>query len=255
MKKADYSKIAEHFDQARPLTDQNIKIWLDMISSRAGRLTDSRVLDLGCGTGRIAIPLAKYLKCRVTGADASEAMLSRAREKDGGGMVRWDRQDAGRLTYGDNTFDLVFMSHLLHHVESPIGVLGECRRVLVPGGNIFIRFGAIEQICGDVIHRFFHEADGIDRQRTPSVSQVEEWLKLAGFAGISSVEIVQRTFTTEAESLEAVRLRNSSVMSLISDECYEKGLVELKKYIEDHGDDPWLLTDKMTLTFGRAAID
>ena len=47
------------------------------------------------------------------------------------------------LIYGDGAFDVVFMSHLLHHVDSPEAVIGECYRVLNTYGVLIVRYGAI----------------------------------------------------------------------------------------------------------------
>ena len=134
MKKADYDKIASFYDKGRSLSDRNIDLWLGLIAKYSSAAEGARALDLGCGTGRFAIPMAERLGYRVTGADASEEMLAKGKEKDVAGLVKWDIQDAQRLTYPDNSFDLVFMSHLLHHVDSPSAVINECRRVLnAPG--------------------------------------------------------------------------------------------------------------------------
>jgi SAM-dependent methyltransferase len=76
--------------------------------------------------------------------------------------------DAGALSFPPGSFGIVFMSHLLHHVESPPAVLRECHRVLGPSGVVLLRYGAIEQIKRDVEHTLFPEVMEIDEARTPS---------------------------------------------------------------------------------------
>jgi SAM-dependent methyltransferase len=253
MEKADYSKIAPSYDKGRALSDKNIDLWLGLVS-RYARLQDgARVLDLGCGTGRFAIPMARRFGYRVTGADSSGEMLARAQEKDTDGLVHWDRQDAQNLTYDDGVFDIVFMSHLLHHLISPIAVLKECRRVLTESGVVANRYGSIEQIRDDVEHRFFPEALAFDEKRTPCANQVERWMKEAGFSTVVTVDVVQQTFETAEARLTAARVKSISVLTLISPEAYHRGLQNLSAYIQENPGDPWLLRDRATFTVGYVA--
>ena len=98
MRKADYSSIASYYDKGRSLSEQNIDLWLGLVVKFSRMSEGARVLDLGCGTGRFSIPMVIRLCFRVTGADFSEEMLEKAREKDTNGLVKWDREDAQQLT-------------------------------------------------------------------------------------------------------------------------------------------------------------
>ena len=250
MKKADYSKIASFYDKGRSLSDDIISLWMNLVSGYIGSSPDTRILDLGCGTGRFTIAMAYRLGYQVTGADNSDEMLAKAKEKDTRNLVRWDHQDAQSLTYDDKSFDAVLISHLLHHVDSPLSVLTEVRRVLIPPGVILLRYGSMEQIEHDAIHTFFPETLEIDKARTPSTLTVENLLKEVGFTKISSEEIQQPTWKTPAALLESVRNKNTSVLTLISKEAFEKGLNELTEYNNHHPDKSWLLDDRLTLTVG-----
>ncbi|MFC2069993.1 class I SAM-dependent methyltransferase [Chloroflexota bacterium] len=250
MKKADYREIAKFYDKGRSLSEQNMDLWLELISrySRAGE--GSRVLDLGCGTGRFALPMANKLSYSVTGADSFTEMLARAQEKDSEEKVVWDCQNADELTYNDSSFDVVFMSHLLHHVDSPLKVIRDCRKILSVSGAILIRFGAIELIRDDVEHTFFPETLVIDEPRTPSVETVEKWLSDAGFSGIETEVVVQKTYESGTAHLQATTVKGTSVMTMISPQAHEQGLQKLSEYVEGNPDDPWLLFDRMALTVG-----
>lgn len=250
MRKADCSSIASFYDKGRSLSEQNIDLWLWLVAKPSRMSEGARVLDLGCGTGRFSIPMATRLHFRVTGADSSREMLEKAREKDNNELVRWDRMDAQQLTYPSNSFDVVFMSHLLHHVDYPCQALSECHRVLTAIGVMLIRYGAIEQIRDDVEHTFFPEVLDIDEARTPTVKTVERWLVEAGFHGVKSQEIVQQTFETSTVHLNMAEVRGTSILSMISPGAFANGINTLENYIESNPDDPWLLYDKITLTAG-----
>ena len=224
---------------------------MTLISERVGSHQRVEFLDLGCGTGRFSIPIATRLGYSVTGADNSEEMLEKAGNKEGGDRVRWSMQDATRLSCPNASFDVVFMSHLLHHLDNPLDVIRECYRILRPDGVILNRYGPMEDIRDDPEHRFFPGSVEIDEARTPTVEQVEEWFRVAGFNEISTEVIVQQTYRSAEERLRNAGLRCTSVLTLVGQFACEKGLEAFRRYIPDHPNDPWLLTDKIAITSGR----
>jgi SAM-dependent methyltransferase len=178
-------------------------------------------------------------------------MLEKARNKEGGDRVRWSAQDASSLSHTDASFDVVFMSHLLHHLDEPLEVLRECYRVLRPGGVILNRYGPMEDIRDDPEHRFFSGSVDIDEARTPTVKQVEEWFRVARFNDISTEVIAQQTYGTAEERLRNAGLRCTSVLTLVDEFVFEKGLESFRRYVLDNRNDPWLLMDKIALTAGE----
>ncbi len=251
MRRADYSRIASVYDKGRSLPDELVDLWIRLLSRYVDDLAHTRILDLGCGTGRFTVAMATQLRCHVTGADSSEEMLSKARDKDSNNLIEWDCQDAQNLTYDDESFDMVFMSHLLHHVDDAYGVIGKCFRILRPGGILLNRYGAMEHICDDPEHRFFPETTELDKARTPTIEQVESWFRGVGFDPVSSETIVQQAYASAEERLRKVKTRCTSVLTLISDRSFQDGARRMKDYIVQYPDDQWLLADKITLTSGR----
>jgi SAM-dependent methyltransferase len=93
----------------------------------------SRVLEVGIGTGRIALPLAARVG-RYTGADLSGPMLRRLLEKRGALPVDLVRADATRLPFADGSFDAAIGVHVFHLIPGWRDVLVELARVLRPDG-------------------------------------------------------------------------------------------------------------------------
>jgi ubiquinone/menaquinone biosynthesis C-methylase UbiE len=97
------------------------------------------VLDVGCGTGFLALLLAE-LGHRVTGADAADEMLALAEEKaaQAGLAVDLQRADAEQLPFDDDSFDLVVERHVIWTLPEPRVALSEWSRVLRPGGHLVL---------------------------------------------------------------------------------------------------------------------
>lgn len=98
---------------------------------------DALVLDIATGTGFVAHLLAE-MGHRVTGVDASAAMLAEARTKTGdrGFDITFEHGATERLPFGDASFDAVTARHLTWTLLEPEQAFNEWHRVLVPGGTM-----------------------------------------------------------------------------------------------------------------------
>ncbi|MFJ9539361.1 class I SAM-dependent methyltransferase [Streptomyces sp. NPDC101225] len=108
-----------------------------------GRAGD--VLDLGCGTGSLSL-LAAEQGHRVTGVDASAAMVGRARAKPAGRDAVFLVGDAAAPPVGEQRFDAVLVRHVLWTLPGPGRVLRHWRGLLRPGGRLVL----VEGVWGTV---------------------------------------------------------------------------------------------------------
>ena len=106
----------------------------------AGGSLPRRVLDLGCGTGRLLEDLRRRLpKAELVGVDPSEGMLAVARRRLAGEPgVRLEVATAARLPLPDASVDVVTTTMSFHHWEAQDASLREVARVLAPGGRLLI---------------------------------------------------------------------------------------------------------------------
>ncbi|HEV2109825.1 MAG TPA: methyltransferase domain-containing protein [Gammaproteobacteria bacterium] len=113
---------------------------LDLLNLRPG----SSVLDVGCGTGSLAIAAKRDVgpAGAVFGIDASPEMLARARRKarKAGLEVTFQNAPAQALPFPDTRFDAVLSTIMLHHLPRPSRrqCVHEMKRVLKPGGQVLV---------------------------------------------------------------------------------------------------------------------
>lgn len=67
--KCDYSQIATSYDRYRVTSPSSLKLWLSKIIQLGKIAPGSKVLDIGCGTGRLTIPLQQMAQAEVYGID------------------------------------------------------------------------------------------------------------------------------------------------------------------------------------------
>lgn len=117
--------------------------FLQMIRRYAKTLPMERplkILDLGCGTGVVVRQLLDVLHpaSQFHGADVSAELLKEAARLSPDDCITWDHLDGGALPYADGSFDAITMHTLLSHVQDPVFLLSEARRVLKENGTLIV---------------------------------------------------------------------------------------------------------------------
>ena len=129
--------------------NKEVKKWMRKVSksfvsmAKKWGITEGRFLDVGTGTGLLAIEFAKSIPgVDVTGLDLSDVVLELARENFQKSKVplkvSFEKGDAEDIPLEDDTFDLVVSSNTLHLIKTPIRMFDEIHRVLKPEGRFII---------------------------------------------------------------------------------------------------------------------
>jgi SAM-dependent methyltransferase len=123
-----------------------------MVHDRLPFRRRKRLLEVGCGVGaQTEILLRHFPDLHVTGVELHDAQIAEARRflatvPWASGRYEIVKGDATRLDFTPESFDGAFICWLLEHVKDPARVLGEVRRVLVPGAPI---------VCNEVLNATF----------------------------------------------------------------------------------------------------
>jgi ubiquinone/menaquinone biosynthesis C-methylase UbiE len=132
-KSLNFNRAADYYDATRgfPLgVDKDIASFMQQ---EASLTTTMSILEVGIGTGRIALPLAPHVAF-TTGVDISGDMLRILELKRQDEVLSPVEADGLNLPYASNIFDFAVVVHVLHLVSHPKRVLEEIKRTLKPEG-------------------------------------------------------------------------------------------------------------------------
>jgi ubiquinone/menaquinone biosynthesis C-methylase UbiE len=231
--KVDYGSLANAYDKGRSLSEANKILWLNLFKQHLDLNTTSRVLDIGCGTGRFSILIARQSRCAVVGIDPSPSMLAKAKAKCPN-EVEWLLARAEAIPFWHHVFDVCIASQVVHHLEDKQQACKEIYRVLRHGGRVGVRYSSHAQLKAFLDYSFFLSALAIELQRVPDIPVLRELLWKAGFRKLEEHVVCQQFFESSSDYLRKLRNKYSSVLTLISNEEYHRGLEAAARYFAKH---------------------
>ncbi len=133
-----FGRIAGRYDRMNEImTLGRDRAWRRRVVELAAPPPDGRLLDIGAGTGGIALAArARFPHLTVVAADFTSAMMAVGRLAAGGRSVCWCEADALALPFADAGFDAVVSGYLARNVASRQRLFAEQLRVLRPGGRL-----------------------------------------------------------------------------------------------------------------------
>jgi SAM-dependent methyltransferase len=191
---------------------------LNRIVKMAGATPSDTVLDVACEPGLLVCAFARVVR-HSSGIDITPAMQS----EQGLQNVSWQLGDVESLPFSDGHFSIVSSRFALHHLQNPLAVLKEMRRVCAPGGRVVV---ADSSPAADKAEAF----NALERLRDPShvrafsIEELRQLFAAAGLAEPAEVEfyrlqgeledLLRRSFPNEGD---ADRIRAIFERSLTTD--------------------------------------
>ncbi len=214
--RAMFASIAPHYDVMNRLMTLGLdRAWRREVVRRAALAAGQRLLDLGAGTGDIALAaLRREPALLAVGADFTPEMMTAGRARPEGRHVRWVVADALHLPFAGSAFDAVASGYLMRNVADLPRALAEQNRVLRSGGRFvcldttpprrnllrpFIRFHLHVTIplAGRIISRSSSAYTYLP-DSTESFETAEALAEEMGAAGFREVGFVRRMLGTMA---------------------------------------------------------
>ena len=164
------------------------------------------ILDVGCGTGTLAVALARAdPSLEIVGVDGDQEVLARAHAKTAtlGSRVRFTKGLAQALPVADQSVDAAVVSLLLHHLapEAKLQALREIRRALRAGGRMTVLdWGAPHDRLMRAAFLSLQLLDGFANTRDHVAGRLPSVIAQAGFSSVA----VERRWRTVWGSLELI---------------------------------------------------
>ena len=198
---------------------------LDALIAYSGVCADSRVLELGCGTGNYIRAISERTGCDGWGVDPSAAMLAQA-QISVSRRLHWVNAEADRTGLGGAQFDLTVCVDVVHHLINRIGVFEEAHRVLQPSGALCLATDSQDVIRSrEPLSIYWPETVEAELTRYPPVDTLRAELREAGFVRLGAMEVASRGSLTDSGPYRA---KVFSCLRSLSEEIYQQGLARLE---------------------------
>ena len=214
----------------------------------------SRVLELGVGTGRIALPVAQA-GCEVFGVDVSAHMLealARRKQADAVEGIYLAQGDITALPFRDRVFDGAMAVHVLHLVADWAGVLDQVSRLVRPGGTLVLGRDWIdpESFSGMLRNHFRRTVQEVGTEMLPPGSSaaappsggaaIVKYLMELGAQPIGQGEIVGAEWTTRLtprQVLDGIRSRDDAESWVLPDDILTETMRRLDAFAAEQWPD------------------
>lgn len=217
----DYDKIASEYSLHRKV---NLEVLKSLI--KEGNVnSDSKVLEVGCGTGNYITAIEELTGASCWGIDPSRMMLSKAEERSK--KVKFKLGRAEKIEFPDNFFNLVFSVDVIHHVKDRLAYFHEAYRVLKKRGKVC----TVTDSEWIIRHReplsiYFPETVNVELERYPRIAELRSIILQAGFSEI--LENIAE-FAYELTDIQAYRDKTFSSLHLISKEAFQRGIKRMEE--------------------------
>jgi len=217
----DYDELASDYAQHRQVHPEVIKHLVS--TGNLGR--DTKVLEVGCGTGNYILALERLLDCQCWGIDPSKGMLAQAGLRSGG--VHFQVNRAEDMGFPPGLFDLVFSVDVIHHVEDRPAYFQEAYRVLADGGKVCTVTDS-EWIIRQrqPLAVYFPETIESELDRYPRIPELRDLMEQTGFDGVSE-ELVE--FPYQLRDIRAYRDKAYSALHMIPEDAFQRGIDRMQR--------------------------
>lgn len=220
MSNVNYNEISKIYDSVR----EGDILTINRIIQEGKVDSNTKILEIGCGTGNYTGLISKATNAVVYGLDQSEGMLEKAKAKTSD--INYVKGDAVYLNcFDEKEFDIVYMIDVIHHIKDINTMLKNIFRILKNNGSLFIFTDTHEHIRNRLTTKYFPETLEVELKRYQSSEEITASLSQNGFTSIKSDNIILGDDEDYGEKL--INLANKkgySMFNLISQDAIDAGI-------------------------------
>jgi ubiquinone/menaquinone biosynthesis C-methylase UbiE len=251
MEKVDYDKrLHAVYAAGRQMSSDAQQTWMEAFARHLPATRPLAWLDLGSGTGRMTPSLARAFGGPVYGVEPSDKMRAQALTDAGHPAVTYAAGSAEDIPLSDASCDAALLFFVWHHVVDREVAAQELRRVVKPGGKLFVHANLSDKMPDVWWFRVVPEWREVDTAQFPSEDELKSDLTGAGWTFVARDEITWVRSASLAEDLERLKLRAVSAFEHMSEEMAEAGFARIEAVLPSLGDGPQYETSQM-LVFER----
>jgi ubiquinone/menaquinone biosynthesis C-methylase UbiE len=249
--KVDYDQ-HQHavYAAGRQMSPATLQTWMEAFARHLPGTRPLAWLDLGSGTGRITPSLARAFGGPVFGVEPADKMRAQAVAHARYPGVTYTAGSAEHIPLPDASCDAALLFFVWHHVVDWGGAVQELRRVIKPGGSLFVQANFSDRMPDVWWLHVVHEWMNIHQALYQSEEEVQRCFTGSGWTLASRDEITWLRSASLAEDYQRLRLRPTSLFEHMSEEVVEAGFAKIEAALPSLDDGPQFETSAL-LVFRR----
>lgn len=238
MEKVEYdARLHAVYAAGRQMSPDALHTWMAAFARHLPETRPLVWLDLGSGAGRMTPSLASAFGGPAHGVEPSDKMRAQAVAHTGHPAVRYAAGSAEHIPLPDASCDAALLFFVWHHVADREGAAQELRRVVKPGGKLFVQTNFSDRMPDTWWFRVVPEWRKVDTAQFRSEEEVTRDFAGAGWTLVARDDVTWPRSANLAEDVEKLKLRAVSVFEHLSEEVVEAGFARIEAALPslDHG--------------------
>jgi SAM-dependent methyltransferase len=228
----------------RQMSPEALTTWRETFARHLPARRPLTWLDLGSGAGRLTPALAAAFGGPVHGVEPSDKMRAQAPAHPG---VTYAAGSAESIPLPDESCDAALLFFVWHHVADRAAAARELRRVVKPGGKLFVQVNFADLMPDTWWFRVNPEWREADRSQFPTRAGVRDDFGRAGWTLAAREPVTWLRSASLAEDAAKLRLRSVSMFELMSPEVVERGFARIEAALPSLTDGPQYETNELMI--------
>ncbi len=239
MGRVDYDvRLHAVYATGRQISPDARQTWMEAFARHLPARRPLVWLDLGSGTGRMTPALASFFGGPAHGVEPSDKMRAQALAHADHPAVKYAAGSAEHIPLPDASCDAALLFFVWHHVVDRRGAAQELRRVLKPGGTLFVQANFSDRMPDTWWFRVVPEWRELDAAQFRTEEEVKGDFVRAGWTLVSRDEVTWLRSASLTEDVERLKLRAVSLFEHMSQGAIEAGFARIEAALPSLGDGP-----------------